>query len=274
MVTEELRNYVSRSRQQGMTDQQIESVLRGQGWSGTDINEVLGRTASSPSTKNTPWVKIILVSFLIFVVGAVVLGAIRDYKIKKGIENFVEEITNPSFFQNDGTESSDENGGANNEPTNNLYPTYQGGAPSGKDCVGILNLYLSVLKPVDFTATGRLPSSFPSDLPKYPGSKFANGATLNQEFIDYSNPKQVRNLAYFCTSDGLSQVESYFKNSGSGWTIATTNEPVQGFNPYSGGNYSINWLIASKDLRNPNLPIIYILLIHPQDNTYIEYLLP
>ncbi|OGN08854.1 MAG: hypothetical protein A3J46_03100 [Candidatus Yanofskybacteria bacterium RIFCSPHIGHO2_02_FULL_41_11] len=254
MANQELQNYIQQARAQGQTDAQIQQALLQQGWNINDINQALnpaGPYHGAGQAKKSKLPTIILaVVFIVLLL--VFLGGLKNNN-KDSTQNNVPSSNDLTTEENQGNFENNQDGSTNN-----------GLNLSATGCVVRFAIYYKFIDP-QRNLLSSLPSSF-SDIPRYPGSEFAGTVQLDQQYFDPTNPKPYKNLVNFCTSASLAEVENYFKNSSSAWVIKASDKPIDSADPYSGQSVSGTWLVGYK-----NSSLVGILLVHPQNYTYITY---
>ncbi len=191
MTNSDLQNYITQSRQQGITDDKIRQSLIGQGWNSNDINQELGGNnlipnqvqQSSPTTQppkqegsKSKWL------LLLMGLGAALLLLAIFFMLK-----------------NSGTTPN--NNSSATAPKTSSATNAGGGRPStNKGACNSNTPYFSV------------PSDLPSTISLYPGSYGISATTL-----PFSTSKSYQ--INMCTNDDLEIVIGYLVGHNSGWAL-------------------------------------------------------
>jgi len=199
MITPELQSYIAQSRAKGMTDEQIRQGLLSGGWSPIDLDQAFGtQTATSANPGVTPpksYKGLIITLVVLFIVlpmlGWMAFAGFAYWGLKKvGLQD--------SMWKN---------------LSDNAEYKYQ-----GED--GSVSIKVAEKNDDGSFCSGSqvsLPSSWPSDIPIYPGSKL----TTSINYSAMTGSGETAGIAGYCTKDSVDAVAKYFAEKNSPWNIKT-----------------------------------------------------
>ena len=194
MPNPDLQNYISQSRAAGLTDDQIRQNLLTQGWQANMVESALTGQASMSTKNNSRLLKVIILILLLLLVlpllAWLIFAGFIFHKIK-----------------------------TNQIPINNTQST---NSVTTKQPFTCDNPNLSSLNFGYGQLAATLPTTWPTDIPQYPSSKFigATNLTFDQNNTDFG-------YAVYCSKDTVQKISDYFVQTPSAYKLTVDDTANQ-----------------------------------------------